>query len=219
MKNKLIVKTVKEKIVENNKQLFFNYFEYYDEKYGFKKISLYRNKNLISLNVKKYKIRKSFSTWYQLPYALLLYAPNLKYIHHMFNYLYSLKEGIIIRKARRFYKSDYNAKNITGFNCYRIYISDFYKLYNLIEEITEYNVFILGLELHNKLYTLEKFSEYFKTIKVDLDYFFNITNEFNKDFDNIFNSYNQIDLDYNKNLNEIFNQCQHIIKLDEAKGL
>lgn len=208
---------MEKKKIEKKKKIFLEHLDYYDEKFSFKQIPLYRNKKKITFQLKKINITNTFSLWYDLPYSLLIFVPNLKTFHHMQNYFYSLKEGFVIKKHRRVYKKDYTTKIITSFECYRIYCDDLLKLYNWIEEMVEYNIIILGLEIHNYLYPLEALANYLKTIKLDLNYFYTLTQEFNKEFNQIYNNLNQLDKEFNQNLKEIFTICQHIIKLDEVK--
>lgn len=200
-----------------NNQLFLEYFDQYDDKFSIKKKLLYRNKNRLALKFHKNKIRKLYNIWYDLPFSLLIFANNLKYYHKMINYFYTLKDFVIIKKHRRIYKTDIVNKNITGFNCYRIYCNNFLTLYDNMEEILEYQVNILGIEMHAKLYSIQQISIFLKTIKDDLKYFFNILNDFNEPFNKTFNYFQQVDSEFNQNLQEIFLICQHITKSDAEK--
>lgn len=198
-------------ILKNNK-IFLECLEKYSDKFSIKKISLYRNKKKLTSKFKKKKRINSFSTWYGLPFSLLIYASNIKSFHNMCTFLYSLNDFIIIKKHRRVYINNYNQKLITGFDCYRIYCHDFLKLYDIIEDILEYEINVLGLEIQEILYPVEEIFTFLQTIKEDLNFFSNLFHNFNKEFNKIFISFGELDLDFNQNLQEIFSICQHIIK-------
>jgi hypothetical protein len=200
-------------ILKNNK-IFFEYLEKYEDKFSIKKNLLYRNKYKLTSKLKKKSRTNSFNMWYNLPFSLLIYVSDLKSFHNMCNYLYSLHDFIIIKKHRRIYKNNYNEKLITGFDCYRIYCNDFLKLYDIIEDISDYEINILGLENKGQLYPIEEISKFLNTIKEDLNFVFNILNDFNKEFNHIFQNLGELDQEFNQNLQEIFAICQHIIKSD-----
>lgn len=195
-----------------NKHLFFEQMDYYEEKFNIKKILLYRNKKKITLNLKKMKIKKSFSLWYNLPYSLLIYAFNLRGFHQMQNYFYALQDSVLIKKHRRIYIKNYKIKNLTSFDCYHIFCKDILALYSWLEEMAEYNIIILGLEIHNKLYPLEDISKYLKSIKSDLELFYDFYYSFIKNFNKAFSTFNNIDIEYQSYLNQILLICQHTIK-------
>lgn len=198
-------------------ELYLNHIEKYDDKFSIKKKSLYRNKKRLTLKFNKRKINNLFTIWHKIPFSLLIYVTNLRNFHNMLNYFYALKDTIIIKKHRRIYKNNYLKKNITGFDCYRIYGKNFLELYDNIEEIVNYEINILGIEINNSLYSIEYIYTYFKTIKEDLKFFFNINNTFNKEFNEVFISFSEIDIEFNQNIQEIFIICQHIINLEGEK--
>jgi len=201
----------------NNKEIFLNYFDEYDEKFSIKKKPIYRNKDILSLKFKKKRINNSYSIWHDLPFSVLIYVSNLKLLHNMLCFLYSLNNCIIIKKHRRVNLTNINNKIITGYNCYRIYSKDFLKLYDLIEEITEYEIDVLGIEIAGKLYDLETLANSLENIKEDLNFVSNLLNDFNTDFNKIYNNLGELDQEFNQNLQQIFAICQHIIKSDEEK--
>lgn len=196
-------------ILNKKNQLFLEYFEKYDDKFSLRRTPIYKNKKRLLVKIKKKKTNNLLSIWSKIPFSLIIYTFNPKNFHHMSNYLYSLKEFIIIKKSRKFTKN-----NITGFDCYRIYSQNFLKLYDNIEDILNYDVNILGIEINEQLYSLQEISKYFQTIKEDIKFLFNIVNNFNTDFNNIFNNFGQIDMEFNQNLQEILIICQHIINSD-----
>jgi hypothetical protein len=204
-------------VYKNKIEILSNYIERYDDKFSIKKIALYRNKKKLALKFAKKKIKNLFSMWNDLPFSLLIFISDFKYFRDMSNYLYSLHDYILIKKHRRIYIKKNNNKLITGFNTYRIYCSNFLKLYDNIEDIIDYEINILGIEINNILYPIEEISNFFKTIKEDLKYIFNILNDYNKQFNNIFSNFNSLDHNYNQNIQEIFTICPHIIKLDAEK--
>lgn len=201
----------------NNKEIFLNYFDEYEEKFSIKKKPIYRNKEILSLKFKKKRINNSYSIWHDLPFSVLIYVSNLKLLHNMLCFLYSLNNCIIIKKHRRVNLTNINNKIIAGYNCYRIYSKDFLKLYDLIEEITEYEIDVLGIEIAGKLYDLETLANSLENIKEDLSFVSNLLNDFNTDFNKIYNNLGELDQEFNQNLQQIFAICQHIIKSDEEK--
>lgn len=192
----------------------YNLFQDYYEKYcSIRKIPSYKNKRRVAAIVKKKNRQRSFALWYGLPYSILIYTPKIRLFHLMQTYLYKLKDCVIVRKQRFFYKKDYSKKDVTSFFTYRIYCSDIYKLYEYIEEVIEYDITILGIEIHNKTYPIEYLPQTLTTLKEDLKFFFNILNTYNKDFINTtIKEFNNLDNEYNNNNFEFLQICQHIIK-------
>ena len=50
----------------NNKEIFLNEFDEYEEKFSIKKKPIYRNKSSKSLKIKKKKITNSYHIWHDL---------------------------------------------------------------------------------------------------------------------------------------------------------
>jgi len=203
---------MKLQIKKTNQEKVFEIFDLYYDHFSIKKIPLKKNQRRISAILKKKKKYKSFDIWSKLPYSILIYTSKIRFFHIMENYFYKLKDGLIIRKQRYFYKKDYQQKDLTSFFTYKIYFSNFYKLYTILEEINEYEINILGVEINKILYPIEILPNYLKSIKQDLQFFLNIINDFNTDFCDIVSDYNKIDTEYQQNFQDFLILCQHTTK-------
>jgi len=153
----------------------------------FKRRSYYlRNKINFELDIKKKRRKDAFYIWNNIPYSFLIFAPSLKNFHQMKNNLYQLNDGILIRKQRFFYKKLYYLKNYTSFYTYRLYMEDFHYFFSILNLILDYEMIVVGLELNNKIYSVEEIIELFSDLKTDLKFFFNV---FNFDFSYLYNEY------------------------------
>lgn len=145
-----------------------------------------RNKIKFASLTKKKRKQDSFLIWDNIPYSFLILAPSLKNFHHMKNNLYQLKEGILIRKQRFFYKKGYHLKAYTNFYCYRLYMKDFLYFFNILDLILDYDMIIIGLELNANIYPVEQLIKLFRDFKIDLKFFLNVNNF---DFTFLFSEY------------------------------
>jgi ribosomal protein L11 len=186
--------------------------EFFDDFFGIRKIKLYKNKRRIKRVIEKKKKALSLNSWCNIPFALLIYTPKIPDFHYLKRFLYELNECILVRKQRFFYKKNYHQKIHTSFFCYRIFNFDLYKLYEIMDKILEYDISILGIEIHNKIYSLEKVPNFIKVIKKALKEFFNILNNINNEFSVHYFKHTEIDFEFKKNISNILTLCQHTIK-------
>lgn len=153
----------------------------------FRKKSYYlRNRINFALKIKKKRRLDSFYIWDNIPYSFLILAPSLKNFHQMKNNLYLLNEGILIRKQRFFYKKRYHLKPYTDFYTYRLYMNDFFFFFSILDLILDYDMIIIGLELNEKVYSIDYLLELFNDLKSDLTFFLKV---FNFDFTYIYKEY------------------------------
>lgn len=150
-----------------------------------------RNKIKFGLSTKTLRRKASFYIWDNLPYSFLIFTPSLKQFHHMQSNLYQLKDGILSRKQRFFYKKRYHLKDITSFYCYRFYMKDIFYFFSILELIVDYDMTIVGLELNDKVYSMELIFTLFKNLKSDLNFFFKVNDfDFNFIYSQYFNNLN-----------------------------
>lgn len=150
-----------------------------------------RNKIKFGLETKILRRKASFYIWNNLPYSFIIFTPSLKKFHHMQNNFYQLRNGIMSRKQRFFYKKDYSIKDITSFYCYRFYMKDISYFFSLFELILDYDITIVGLELNEKVYSIEDLFTLFKNLKNDLKFFFKVNDfDFNFIYSQYFNNLN-----------------------------
>lgn len=153
----------------------------------FRKKSMYlRNKINFELKIKNKRRKDAFYIWNNIPYSFLIFASSLKNFHQMKNNLYLLNEGIVIRKQRFFYKKAYHLKTYTSFYTYRLYMKDLYYFFSLLDLILDYDMIIVGLELHDKIYTIEQLLELFTELKTELTFFLK---SYNYDFNYLYQGY------------------------------
>lgn len=153
----------------------------------FRKKSMYlRNKINFELKIKNKRRKDSFYIWDNIPYSFLILAPSLKNFHHMKNNLYLLNNGILIRKQRFFYKKRYHLKPYTTFYTYRLYMKSFHYFFSILDLILDYDMIIVGLELHDRIYSIEQLLELFSELKTDLTFFLK---SFNYDFNYLYQEY------------------------------
>jgi len=153
----------------------------------FRKKSMYlRNKINFELKIKNKRRKDAFYIWNNIPYSFLIFASSLKNFHQMKNNLYLLNEGILIRKQRFFYKKAYHLKTYTSFYTYRLYMKDLHYFFSLLDLILDYDMIIVGLELHDKIYTIEQLLELFTELKTELTFFLK---SYNYDFNYLYQEY------------------------------
>lgn len=153
----------------------------------FRKKSMYlRNKINFALQVKKKRRKDAFFIWDTIPYSFLILAPSVKIFHYMKNNLYQLNEGVLIRKQRFFYKKRYHLKPYTAFYTYRLYMNDLFFFFSILDLILDYDIIIVGLELKDKIYSIDYILELFTDLKTDLTFFLKI---FNFDFNYLYQEY------------------------------
>lgn len=165
----------------------------------FRRRSYYlRNKINFELEIKKRRRKDSFYVWDSIPYSFLIFAPSVKNFHHMVNNLYFLNNGILSRKQRFFYKKQYYLKNYTAYYTYRLYMEDVFNFFTILDLILDYDIIIVGLEVEDKIYSIEYMVDIFSDLKTDVKFFLNVINF---DFSYLYNEY----------CNNLNTQCQLLI--------
>lgn len=162
---------------------------------GRKKSMYLRNKINFELKIKNKRKKDSYYIWNNIPYSFLIFAPAVKNFHQMKNNLYFLNDSILIRKQRFFYKKNYHLKNTTSFYTYRLYMKDIHYFFSLLELILDYDMIIVGLELNDRIYTIDQLLELFTELKTELTFFMK---SFNYDFNYLYQEY----------INNLNIQCQ-----------